>query len=65
MLLFQPWKIESGKIKIKINLNCENKVVTDSIERRKAEVLLDPLVLGMDIKNLYDLVEKDNWSCGK
>lgn len=52
----------SGKIKIKINLNlnCENKVATDSIERSKAEVLLDPLVLGMDIKNLYDLVEKDN-----
>ena len=65
MLLFQHWKIESGKIKIKINLNCENKVVTDSIERSKAEVLLDPLVLGMDIKNLYDLVEKDNWTCGK
>lgn len=50
----------SGKIKIKINLNCENKVATDSIERSKAEVLLDPLVLGMDIKNLYDVVEKDN-----
>lgn len=65
MLLFQHWKIESGKIKIKINLNCENKVVTDSIERSKAEVLLDPLGLGMDIKNLYDLVEKENWLCGK
>ena len=60
MLLFQHCKIESGIIKIKINLNCENKVATDSVERSTAEVLLDSLGLGMDIKNLYNLVEKDN-----
>lgn len=58
MMLFQHCKIESGIIKI--NLNCENKVATDSVERSKAEVLLDSLGLGMYIKNLYDLVKKDN-----